>query len=46
MVQLIANCVNLTAVLKLLGADIGLSLDILVDGEGATLANGQVQRKE
>jgi hypothetical protein len=33
-------------VLKLLGADIGLSLVILVDGEGAASANDQVQEEE
>jgi hypothetical protein len=32
--------------LKLLGADIGLSLVILVDGEGGTLASKQAQEEE
>ncbi len=35
-----------TTVLKLLGADIGLSLVMLVDGEGAALANKRVQEEE
>jgi hypothetical protein len=33
-------------VLKLLGANIGLSLVILVDGEGGASANDQVQEEE